>query len=93
MDPFRKLDEDLNPATQGKDTENAEIQKTFRDLFITEQGRKVLNVLLNDMCYFQPCKTEGETALRNYATFLLEERMGYKDTISLTNKILEADFE
>lgn len=92
MDPFAKLEEELSgEAAENKAkemNERKEMQKNFREVFGTYNGKKVLNVLLNDLMLFQPTHTEAETALRNYATFLLNERMGYKDTVSLTEQIV-----
>lgn len=97
QDPYEKLDEELGKKSVERTIkENAEIkelQKTFRDVFSNYDGKKVLNVILNDLKFFDTCNTERDTALRNYATFLLEERMGFKNTVSMTEKILESDFE
>ena len=97
QDPYEKLDEELGKKSVERTIkENAEIkelQKTFRDVFSNYDGKKVLNVILNDLKFFDICNTERDTALRNYATFLLEERMGFKNTVSMTEKILESDFE
>lgn len=97
QDPYEKLDEELGKKsverTIKENAEVKELQKTFRDVFSSYDGKKVLNVLLCDLKYFDTCLNERETALRNYATFLLEERMGFKNTVSITEKILESDFE
>lgn len=93
-DPFLKLDNELNAEEKKVELEEQkEMQKTFREVFSNYDGKKVLNVILNDLLFFQPCKTERDVALRNYATFLLEERMGFKDTISIVENLLKSEFE
>lgn len=97
QDPYEKLDEELghkSVESKMKEIEEVkELQKTFRDVFSNYDGKKVLNVILCDLKYFDSCNNERDMALRNYATFLLEERMGFKNTVSMTEKLLESDFE
>lgn len=71
--------------------ENYKLQEAFHKVFETDDGKKVFNALLNDLHYFSICKTEGEIALRNYATFLLNQRMGIKDTLFVTNHLVSCN--
>lgn len=93
IDPFEKLDQELNGTKEEIDRENLDMQKKFRKVFSDYDGKIVLNVLLNDLMLFQPCNSERETALRNYATYLIQERMGYKDTVSMTDALLNCKHE
>lgn len=65
------------------------IQDIFKRLFSTNDGKFVLNVLLSDLRYFRSATTDEEKALSEYAKILLRERLGLKDTQSMTNSILE----
>lgn len=92
-DPFMKLDAELNRDESEEKRildEEKELRKTFRRVFMTEDGKKVFNVLMNDLKFFDQAKNERDIALKNYAVFLLCERMGYNDTISLVENILNS---
>lgn len=65
--------------------QNYKLQEAFHKVFETPEGKIVFNALLNDLHYFDICKTEGDVALRNYATFLINQRLGVKDTLYVTN--------
>ena len=96
MDLYEKLDDELSDKPkldEEQRKENAEMQKTFRKVFSNYDGMKVLNVILSDLKYFDVCNNEREMALRNYATFLLEERMGFKNTVSMTENLLKSEAE
>ena len=88
--PFSKIDAELG-LSEDKEAkeiqdENREMQKLFRKVFSVGDGKKVLNVI-------DRCNTERDMALRNYATTLLIERMGYTDTISMTENLLNSKHE
>ena len=97
MDPYKKLDAELSGKSAEEfikeKNELKEMRKTFRKVFQSYDGKKVLNVILNDLMLFQPTHTEGETALRNYATYLLNERMGFNDTVSITENLINSKIE
>ena len=76
-----------------EETQRTELAKLLRRVFSTKEGKTAFNMLLNDLFYFQPAKTESEQALSNYARFLVTERMGIIDTISITDHMLETDIE
>lgn len=72
-----------------KPEEQAEaLRKVFKRVFTTEDGRIVLNAILNDLYYFDKVRTEAESALNNYAKFLVGERLGAGKTLSITDSIL-----
>lgn len=97
MDPYRKLDIDMASLNGTEDRKELEeihsLQKLFRDKFSDYDGIKVLNVILSDLKYFDVCNNERDMALRNYATFLLEERMGLKNSVSMTEMLLKTEAE
>lgn len=80
--------ENLSPEEQNK-----ELQKIFREVFSTEKGKIVLNVLLDDLQYFRVCKSDADTALNNYAKVLIGVRMGFTDTYSISNNLLTCEHE
>lgn len=97
MQPFNDLDAELglkkDPEAEKLQEENRAMQKMFRQVFSVGDGKKVLNVILNDLKFFDRCNTERDMALRNYATTLLIERMGYNNTVDITENILNSDHE
>ena len=67
---------------------NENVKKTFQEVFMSEKGAAVLNILLNDMHVFEEVHSAEEVALRNYARFFLLERLGVADSIAVTDAIL-----
>lgn len=61
------------------------IQKYFREVFGSAQGKAVLNILLTDLHYFDLCEDEEDMHLSNFAKHLLGNRMGLKDTVAITD--------
>ena len=68
--------------------QNIAMQRAFRHVFGTEEGIAVLNVILTDLHYFIPCKTDGDVALSNYAKVLLNERLNLTDTVKITDALM-----
>ena len=83
------------PGFEGKDikVQKKEMQRLMRRVFSTPEGKTALNVLLTDLHYFDVTKSEGEAALRNYAAYLITERLGIVDTIAVTDAMLGTDME
>jgi hypothetical protein len=48
------------------------IDRAFEKLGSTDDGMLVLAVLLDDLCFFEPCKNEREQAWNEYAKVLLK---------------------
>lgn len=71
----------------GKTPEEKEvyIQKYFREVFGSAQGKAVLNILLTDLHYFDICEDAEDMYLSNFAKHLLSNRMGLKDTVAITD--------
>lgn len=64
------------------------LKETFKRVFKTDDGRIVLNALLNDLFYFTEAKTEAEKALCEYAKFFLRERLGITKTLDITDALI-----
>jgi hypothetical protein len=65
------------------------VQKIGREIFSTPNGAIFLSVLLDDLYFTRPATTEREVALKNYATYLLKERLGLtNDTLAVTTSLL-----
>jgi len=61
-----------------KDRQEQELRRLYRQVFGTEHGKKVLFSILQDLGFLS--ETEGDrAALRNYATFLIRDRIGVND--------------
>lgn len=67
--------------------QNRHLQELFHEVLGSDKGKVVLNVILNDLKYFSVCRTEQDNALRNYATVLVQERLGVFDTVSISDFI------
>lgn len=94
--PYAQLDEELSLSSEDKKKaaeENEEMQKLFRKVFNNYDGKKVLNVILNDLKLFDVCADERSVALRNYATYLIMTRMGYNDTVSMIDNLFNCKHE
>ena len=65
-----------------------ELQKTFKRVFKSEDGRIVLNALLKDLFYFDSGASDAEKALCEYAKFFVRERLGIKKTLAITDAFL-----
>lgn len=76
------------PAGNSPAEYNENVQKTFREVFTTEKGAAVLNILLNDLYLFAPVNTDEARSLENYAKFFLSERLGIRDTIAITDALI-----
>lgn len=50
----------------------AAIDRAFEKLGNTEDGMLVLAVLLDDLCFMEPCKNERDQAWNEYAKVLLK---------------------
>lgn len=75
--------------TATKDEQYKELQKTFKRLFKSSDGKIVLNALLKDLFYFDTAASEAEKALCEYAKFFIRERLGIKKTLDITNAFLD----
>ena len=74
--------------TARPDEQNKELQKTFKRVFQSTDGKIILNALLKDLYYFDAATSEAEKALCEYAKFLLRERLGCNKTFALTGAII-----
>lgn len=64
------------------------IQRIFRNVFSTPEGKVALNVLLSDLRYYRPAENEADYALCEYAKKFLRVRLGLEDTVALTESVL-----
>ena len=72
-----------------EDEKNKELVAACRRVFSTEDGRIALNMLLNDLYFFDQAPGPEGTALTNYAKFFIRERLGVRDTVALSNAIAD----
>jgi hypothetical protein len=77
-------DKDLSPWQK-----HERLAETCRRVFGTPEGKIVLNMLLTDLYFFDRTHDTDEDALNNYAKFLIRERLGVGDTVTLSNFIAE----
>ena len=74
--------------TARPDEQNKELQKIFKRVFQSTDGKIVLNALLKDLFYFDAATSDAEKALCEYAKFFIRERLGVKKTLSITDAFL-----
>ncbi len=69
-----------------------EDRECFRRCFGTNDGRRVLGMILMDLGYFDEDKTEKQAVLTNYAKRLLQ-RMGFTDKPEKVRQLVDKLFE
>ena len=78
---------------KSEEEQRKELQRILRETFSTPNGKIAFNMILSDLHFFTPTKTETETSLANYAKYLITERMGIVDTIAITDFMLQTETE
>lgn len=71
------------------DRKKKEINRLFQSIFMTEEGKICLNILLSDLRFFRPCESVEDKALSEYAKVFLRERLGIEDTSVITEAIIK----
>ncbi|MDR2964199.1 MAG: hypothetical protein LBU88_00290 [Treponema sp.] len=76
------------------DEKNEMLVETVRKVFSTEDGKIVLNMLLRDLCVFEPIAGDGlnEKALNEYGKFFIRKRLGLSETKLITDFIADTAF-
>lgn len=74
--------------TAKREEQYEELQKTFKRVFKSADGKIVFNALLKDLFYFDAATSDAEKALCEYAKFFIRERLGIKKTLSITDAFL-----
>ena len=90
VDEEREYDRIMNMGGKESNKDNVKIVEAFRRVFTTTEGKLVLNQLLIDLKYYDECVTETDTALNNYAKFMIKERLQVNNRSKVTAAILEA---
>ena len=80
--------EDEDPEEQER-----EMYRLFNEVFRTSSGRKVLNIILDDLHFMRPCSSMEQTALANYAKALITDRLGIKNFLNMTDAIIACGHE
>lgn len=78
--------------TATPEEQHERMREIFRNVFMSDEGRIVFNIILDDLNFFKPARDEAERARNEYAKFLISDRMGFEDTFSLSNKLLEGEY-
>lgn len=64
-----------------------ELRAMYRSVFSSPAGKRVLYSILSDLGLLAESTNQGEVALRNYAVFLVRDRLGIKDASGLVAMI------
>jgi len=70
-----------------------QINRRFRKVFSSEDGKACLTIILEDLHFFDICATTEAQALKNYATVLIKHRLGISNTLEITEAILRTNNE
>jgi hypothetical protein len=73
----------------GKKMAEAEARRLFRRVFLCPDGLRVLRVLLKDWHFFDPCETEAERVMNEYAKRFIDGRLGLAELYLATDLILD----
>ena len=68
-----------------------EVKRLMRRVFSTEDGKKVFNIILTDLYYFDLVRNDKEVTLQNFAKYFVNERLGIKDTVAISNFMLKVE--
>jgi hypothetical protein len=74
------------------ETQVQELDKLFRQVFSTQEGRIVLAEILKNLFYFDIPENKDNEVLRNYATLLVRRIMSH-DEDALVNALLSVKKE
>jgi hypothetical protein len=86
---FGELDEDKRNIIIERDKRMTEC---FRRVFSTDDGKRVLHQLLLDLEYFNyQINSPQETALNNYAKFMIFKRLGCNNDKQISDVILDCN--
>ena len=86
---FGELDEDKRNIIIERDKRMTEC---FRRVFSTDDGKRVLHQLLLDLEYFNyQINSPQETALNNYAKFMIFKRLGCNNDKQISDAIFDCN--
>jgi hypothetical protein len=67
----------------------AQARDLFRRVFLTEDGVKILRIMLNDWRFFDACETERHRAMNDYAKYFLHRHLGLADLYLASDLVLD----
>ena len=84
----------LDNILSGKDEKiiikkDKEMSEYFRRVFSTQEGQIVLQQILTDLKFFDECVDEADTALNNYAKFMIFKRLRCDNKKNIKNMFLK----
>lgn len=82
------LDEEPDKVIIERDKQMTEL---FRRVFSTDDGRKVLHQLLEDLRFYKECVTDTDVALNNFAKFMIFKRLKCDNYKQMTNAIIDCN--
>lgn len=88
----------LSSALEDDDTRkiierDKRMTECFRRVFSTDNGRIVLHQILTDLRFYDECVTETDTALNNFAKFMIYKRLKVDNKKQITNLLMEIKHE
>lgn len=92
VDPGEFFDKALDEEDKNKIIEaDKKMTEYFRRVFSTSDGRIVLHQILTDLRFYDECVTETDTALNNFAKFMIFKRLKCDNYKQMTSKIFDCN--
>ena len=92
VDPGEFFDKALDEEDKNKIIEaDKRMTECFRRVFSTPDGKIVLHQLLEDLRFYDECVTETDTALNNFAKFMIFKRLKVNNKKQITKLIMELE--
>lgn len=86
------FDKALDTEVENKIIEaDKKMSECFRRVFSTSEGKIVLHQILTDLRFYDECVSETDTALNNFAKFMIFKRLKVNNKKQITKLIMEID--
>ena len=88
------FDKALDTEVENKIIEaDKKMSECFRRVFSTSEGKIVLHQILTDLRFYDECVSETDTALNNFAKFMIFKRLKVNNKKQITKLIMEIEKE
>ena len=77
------------PAAPDEHKRKLELERLYRELFRSKEGRIVFTHMLEELSFFDPATTQEAQSLKNYASLLIY-RCGFRTSLGIANAILDS---
>lgn len=86
------FDKALDNEVENKIVEaDKKMTECYRRVFSTSEGKIVLHQILTDLRFYDECVSETDTALNNFAKFMIFKRLKVNNKKQITKLIMEIE--